>query len=60
MVALALIEGELDAEDAFAAAELDQSFEIERWGEDAEQMRRRAALKDDMALAHRLIGLLRA
>jgi chaperone required for assembly of F1-ATPase len=60
VVALALIEGELDAEGAFAAAELDQSFEIERWGEDAEQMRRRAALKDDMVLAHRLIGLLRA
>ena len=60
VVALALIEGRLDADSAFAAAELDQSFEIERWGQDAEQMRRRAALKDDIALAERFIALLRS
>lgn len=59
VVALALIEGQLDADGAFAAAELDQSFEIERWGEDAEQMQRRAALKEDIALAERFIALLR-
>jgi chaperone required for assembly of F1-ATPase len=59
VLALALIEGRLDAESAFAAAELDQSFEIERWGEDAEAMRRRAAVKEDVALAARLMGLLR-
>jgi chaperone required for assembly of F1-ATPase len=59
VVALALIEGRLDVEGAFAAAQLDESFEIEQWGEDGEQTQRRAALKDDMALAHRFIGLLR-
>jgi len=59
VVALALIEGRLDVESAFAAAQLDESFEIEQWGEDAEQAERRAALKDDMALAHRFISLLR-
>ena len=59
VVALALIEGRLDAESAFAASELDESFEIEQWGEDAEQMRRRAALKDEIALAARLVALLR-
>jgi len=59
VVALALIEGRLDAEGAFAASQLEESFEIEQWGEDAEQMRRRAALKDDIALAHRFIALLR-
>jgi chaperone required for assembly of F1-ATPase len=59
VVALALLEGRLDVESAFAAAQLDESFEIEQWGEDAEQTERRAALKDDMALAHRFITLLR-
>ncbi len=59
VVALALIEGRLDVEGAFAAAQLDESFEIEQWGEDPEQTRRRAALKEDMALADRYIRLLR-
>ncbi len=59
VVALALIEGRLDVESAFAAAQVDESFEIEQWGEDAEQAERRAALKDDMALAHSFISLLR-
>ena len=59
VVALALVEGRLDVESAFAAAQLDESFEIEQWGEDAEQAQRRAALKADMALAHRFIRLLR-
>ncbi|HEX7966641.1 MAG TPA: ATP12 family protein [Stellaceae bacterium] len=59
VVALALIEGRLDVEGAFAAAQLDESFEIELWGEDPEQTRRRAALKDDMALARRFVDLLR-
>jgi chaperone required for assembly of F1-ATPase len=59
VVALALLEGQLDVESAFAAAQLDESFEIEQWGEDAEQTQRRAALKEDMALAHRFITLLR-
>jgi chaperone required for assembly of F1-ATPase len=59
VVALALIEGRLDAEGAFAASQLEESFEIEQWGEDAEQMRRRALLKEDIALAARFEALLR-
>ena len=59
VVALALIEGRIDVEGAFAAAQLDESFEIEQWGEDAEQAQRRAGLKADMALAHSFIRLLR-
>jgi chaperone required for assembly of F1-ATPase len=58
VVALALVEGRIDAEAAFAAAELDESYEIERWGEDAEQARRRAGLKEDIALAARFVSLL--
>jgi chaperone required for assembly of F1-ATPase len=59
VVALALIEGRLDSDAAFAAAQLDETYEIELWGEDAEQTRRRAALKDDIALARRFIDLAR-
>lgn len=58
VVALALVEGRIDAEAAFAAAELDQSYEIERWGEDAEQTKRRAELKADIGLAARFVALL--
>ena len=58
VVALALIEGRIDAEAAFASAELDESYEIERWGEDAEQAKRRAGLKEDIALAARFVSLL--
>jgi chaperone required for assembly of F1-ATPase len=60
VVALALIEGRLDAEEAFATAQLDETFEIELWGEDAEQTQRRALLKGDIAIARRFIDLVRA
>jgi chaperone required for assembly of F1-ATPase len=60
VVALALAERRLDAKQAFAAAQLDESFEIEQWGEDEEQMRRRAMLSDDIAGAARFLALLGA
>ena len=60
VVALALVEGRLDADAAFAAAELEQTFEIEQWGEDAEQTRRRANLRAEIAAAARFLALLGA
>jgi len=60
VLALALAEGRLDPESAFAAAHLDESFQIERWGEDPEQTKRRAGLKEDIALAARFVALLAA
>jgi chaperone required for assembly of F1-ATPase len=59
IVGLALIEGRIDAETAFAVAQLEETFEIEQWGEDAEQTKRRAALQDDIALVGRFVTLLR-
>ncbi|HXP31271.1 MAG TPA: ATP12 family protein [Stellaceae bacterium] len=59
VLALALAEGRIDADAAFAAAQLDESFEIERWGEDSEQTRGRSAVKEDIVLAARFIDLLR-
>jgi chaperone required for assembly of F1-ATPase len=60
VIALALMAGRLDAEAAWAASQVDETFEIERWGEDAEAMQRRAALRDTIAQArqfHDLLGL---
>ena len=59
VVALALAEGRLDADSAFATAQLDETFEIEQWGEDAEQTQRRAALRQDIAVAARFLALMR-
>jgi chaperone required for assembly of F1-ATPase len=58
VVALALVEGQLDAETAFAASQLDESFQIEAWGEDAEAAKRRAALAADIKSAARFLDLL--
>ncbi len=60
VIGLALIEGHLDAEGAFAVSQLDESFQIEAWGEDAEQAERRRALSADIQSAGRFISLLRA
>ena len=60
VIALALIEGRLDAAEAFATSQLDESFQIEAWGEDPEQAQRRAALAEDIAAAARFLALLRA
>jgi chaperone required for assembly of F1-ATPase len=59
VIALALLEGRLDADQAFAASQLDESFQIEAWGEDAEQAERRAALAAEIVAAARFISLLR-
>ena len=59
VIALALINGRLDAAAAFAASQLDESFQIEAWGEDSEQAERRAALAAEMEAAVRFIALLR-
>jgi chaperone required for assembly of F1-ATPase len=60
VIALAVLDGRLDAAAAFEAAQLDETFEIEKWGEDEEQNERRAALRDDIAAAARFAALLRA
>jgi chaperone required for assembly of F1-ATPase len=60
VIALALGEGRLDAGEAFAASQLDESWQIEAWGEDAEQARRRRLLAAEIAAAARFLTLLRA
>ncbi len=60
VIGLALIEGHLDAEGAFAVSQLDESFQIEAWGEDAEQAERRRTLAADIQAAARFRSLLQA
>jgi chaperone required for assembly of F1-ATPase len=58
VIALALLERRIDAEEAFRLAELDASFEIDRWGEDGEATARRATVARDLAAARRFHELL--
>lgn len=57
VLALALERGVIAAEAAFAAGLLDELFEIERWGEDAEQARRHARLRADLTAAERFLAM---
>jgi chaperone required for assembly of F1-ATPase len=60
VLALALLDGRVDAAEAFEAAELDATFQIEAWGEDEEAHRRRASLRVDIQNARRFVDLLDA
>jgi chaperone required for assembly of F1-ATPase len=51
VLGLALVEGAIDVDAAFAAALLEELYEIEHWGLEAEQARRHAALRADLAAA---------
>lgn len=58
VVGLALMAGRLDAEGAFAAGELHETYHIDVWGEDPEESRRRDSVRRDLDAAGRLVGLL--
>jgi chaperone required for assembly of F1-ATPase len=60
IIALALMEGRLDADAAFAVSQIDETFQIEAWGEDDEAMRRRETLAADIAATARFLELLAA
>jgi chaperone required for assembly of F1-ATPase len=57
LLALAVEAGELDPEAAWLAAHVDEDWQIEHWGQDAEAMARRAQRKRDFLAA---VALLRA
>ncbi len=59
ILGLALAEGGLDAAQAHELGALDELFQAEQWGEDAEAAARRRAIAEDVALAARFIGLTR-
>lgn len=57
VLGLALAAGRLDAPAAHALGALDELFQAEQWGEDAEAAARREAVAADIALAARFITL---
>lgn len=57
VLGLALEQRALGAEDALAVALLDELFEVEQWGQDAEQARRHARLRTDLAAIERYLAL---
>jgi chaperone required for assembly of F1-ATPase len=59
VIALALAEGRISAEEAADAALLDELFQAEKWGSDPEAEARRAAIRADLAAAKRFHTLSR-
>lgn len=57
LLALAHCHGELSAAEAWEAAHVDEDWQIEQWGEDAEAAERRRRRWDEMEAASRLLGL---
>ena len=58
IVALALAAGRLDPESAFAVSHLDEIYQAERWGSDAEAEVRRQTVKKELFEIHRYFSLL--
>jgi len=59
LLALAVDFGELDAEAAWNAAHVDEDFQAEFWGQDADAIARRASRKRDMLAAANLLRAIR-
>jgi chaperone required for assembly of F1-ATPase len=60
ILGLALLEHRITAEETWALSQLDETFQIERWGEDQEAAERRAAVKADLVAAGRFLDLVEA
>lgn len=57
VVSLALAHRHIDAEQAFAAAELDHIYQARQWGDDAEAAARQRTLRADIAAATAILSL---
>jgi chaperone required for assembly of F1-ATPase len=60
VLALAVVEGKLDAARAFELSRLDETFQAERWGTDSEAKARTDGLRQEVLAAARLLELLTA
>ncbi len=58
VIALAVAEGRLAPEQAFAAAQLDELYQIEKWGEDPIAAERHEGIRHDIDAAARFLALL--
>ena len=59
VVGLAVLDGRIDAQTASASALLDERYQAERWGIDAEAERRRRDIADDIRAAASFLALAR-
>lgn len=59
IIGLAMSRGRIGPESAFEAAQLDETYQIERWGEDPDAARRREGLGAELHAAARFLNLLR-
>jgi chaperone required for assembly of F1-ATPase len=57
VLALGLLEGAVTGDAAWSAAHVDDDWQIEQWGSDAEAQARRAARRHEFDCAMRLLGL---
>lgn len=57
IIGLAVVEGQTGVDLAWQASQVDESFQSERWGEDAEARARGLALRAELEAAARLIAL---
>ena len=57
VIALAVADGRLTGDAAFEISQLDETYQIEQWGEDSESTKRRDALHRDMRAASRFLEL---
>jgi chaperone required for assembly of F1-ATPase len=57
LVGMMVAAGELSGEDAWAAAHVDEDWQIEQWGEDEEAQSRRALRKADFDETVRFLGM---
>ncbi len=60
VIALALVSGRVDADTAFELSQLDESYQIERWGEDEEAAERRRSLREEIRSAAAFLFLARS
>lgn len=60
VIGLAVVYGHLPVEAAFAASQVDELYQVERWGEDEEAADHRAQLLEDFRDASRFLDLLAA
>lgn len=58
VLALALTAGRIGPEEAFELSQLEETFQMERWGEDAEAAARRAAIRNEVEATQRFARLL--
>jgi chaperone required for assembly of F1-ATPase len=60
VLGLAVLHGRLDAAAAYAASEVDEAYQIEKWGMDREAEQRRRSRRAEVAEAAKFVELLRA